>query len=277
MRLLIIFIAFIILSALIYMVVTDTKCKESLHLNDTQERVKAVLHKRFSNIKEYDDKHNLYGVSIGPKGVRTAHRNYEIGSKEHVDDLAEMHYILDEIHRFVLKHDILYTLSFGNLLGYYRENGQIFWDDDIDILLSNNHFNKFIHLLEHSTDDKWEVFQNKKFTQINKKIIMNGKEFNFEKCELDGETFYKIRSSNCRFSSGEYCTGGLDIFNVNHMREYKEGKEDFYNKILSDKNNLEIIQYNTVPTFSIKQKYALKNLEDNYGKNWSIKKHPSLH
>ena len=45
------------------------------------------------------------------------------------------------------------------------------------------------------------------------------------------------------------------------MREYKEGKEDFYNKILSDKNNLEIIQYNTVPTFSIKQKYALKNLK----------------
>ena len=209
MRLLIIFIAFIILSALIYMVVTDTKCKESLHLNDTQERVKAVLHKRFSNIKEYDDKHNLYGVSIGPKGVRTAHRNYEIGSKEHVDDLAEMHYILDEIHRFVLKHDILYTLSFGNLLGYYRENGQIFWDDDIDILLSNNHFNKFIHLLEHSTDDKWEVFQNKKFTQINKKIIMNGKEFNFENVNLMVKHFIKLDQVIVDFHPGNIVPEGL--------------------------------------------------------------------
>lgn len=54
------------------------------------------------------------------------------------------------IDEFCRKHEIEYSLIGGSLLGAIRHGGFIPWDDDIDIMLRRDEYNKFIRLLNNS-------------------------------------------------------------------------------------------------------------------------------
>lgn len=51
--------------------------------------------------------------------------------------------ILDNIDQFCREHDIKYSLAFGTLLGAVRHGGYIPWDDDIDLMMTRDNYNKF--------------------------------------------------------------------------------------------------------------------------------------
>lgn len=55
----------------------------------------------------------------------------------------DMLYITDKICR---KYEIKYFLSFGSLIGAMRHNGFIPWDDDIDICMLRNDYNRFMEV-----------------------------------------------------------------------------------------------------------------------------------
>ena len=61
--------------------------------------------------------------------------------------LAELHeqllIIMDDIDRVCRAHDIKYTLSDGSLLGAIRHKGFIPWDDDMDVRMVREEFEKF--------------------------------------------------------------------------------------------------------------------------------------
>lgn len=54
--------------------------------------------------------------------------------------------ILGAVHRFCVSHNIRYSLACGTMLGCARHKGYIPWDDDIDIYLLREDYNRLIDI-----------------------------------------------------------------------------------------------------------------------------------
>lgn len=67
----------------------------------------------------------------------------EIGLEERKKLQLEM---MDEVDSFCRKNNLTYYLAFGTLIGAIRHKGYIPWDDDMDIMMPRDDYNKFAAL-----------------------------------------------------------------------------------------------------------------------------------
>lgn len=66
-----------------------------------------------------------------------------------LDELKEIELeILKKIDKYCKENNIRYALDSGTLLGAVRHKGFIPWDDDIDIIIPRNDYNRFIELMK---------------------------------------------------------------------------------------------------------------------------------
>lgn len=65
--------------------------------------------------------------------------------------------ILKYIDHICKKYNIEYFVNYGTLLGAIRHNGFIPWDDDIDICMYRDEYNKFITAMENEKNDKYSI------------------------------------------------------------------------------------------------------------------------
>lgn len=70
----------------------------------------------------------------------------------------EMKIILNDFHNFCTKNDIKYMLVGGTLLGAIREKGFIPWDDDIDVVLFRDDYDKLCSLAKNFKSENGVTF-----------------------------------------------------------------------------------------------------------------------
>ena len=69
--------------------------------------------------------------------------------------------ILDDVHRFCEEQGLRYSLSSGTLIGAIRHKGYIPWDDDIDIYMMRNDYERFLKTYQDQTG-RYRVLDPKK-------------------------------------------------------------------------------------------------------------------
>lgn len=61
--------------------------------------------------------------------------------------------ILKKVHSFCIENGIKYYLTYGTLIGAIRHDGFIPWDDDIDIIMLRDQYDRFLRLFPEKADE----------------------------------------------------------------------------------------------------------------------------
>ena len=143
--------------------------------------------------------------------------------------------LLIEFDRICNKHNLKYVLVGGTLIGAIRHKGFIPWDDDIDISMPRNDYNKFIEI------QKKELNHNKYYFQS----METNKNF--------GLPFGKLRrkdsiycESTCPIARNEQGIW-IDIFPIDKISD---------NKILAFLDFFKVFYYKSIIAFKQNFKFA---------------------
>ena len=113
--------------------------------------------------------------------------------------------ILLEFDRICKKNNINYQLFAGTLLGAIRHKGFIPWDDDIDVCLLRNDYERFLAVCEEELDPQYFLQTNKS----DQNYIMQ-----FAKIRKNNTVFLEKATANCHIHNGIY----IDVFPLDGIR-----------------------------------------------------------
>ena len=97
-----------------------------------------------------------------------------------ITDVSELRLIQMDILSYVDKvcreNGIKYSLAGGTLIGAVRHKGYIPWDDDIDIMLVREEYEKLVDILSANDSDNnipYKILTHSKEKQLNKQMAIN--------------------------------------------------------------------------------------------------------
>lgn len=129
--------------------------------------------------------------------------------------------ILEHIDLVCKTNNIKYFLCGGSLLGAIRHKGYIPWDDDIDIMLLRNDYNRLVELLE--KDDRYKYFSH---------INTNDYNYPFAKV-LDTQTYIIEKHADHKI---EGLGINVDLFPIDGLPNNEKDRREHYRKILKIRN-----------------------------------------
>lgn len=118
--------------------------------------------------------------------------------------------ILDVIDRVCRENDIKYSIAYGSMLGAVRHKGFIPWDDDMDIWMLREDYERFIEVWERSNIKGYYLLSQEKvplFTQ------------DFIKIRKDNTAFVSAGEEHLNFHHGIF----VDIFAMDNVCNSKWG------------------------------------------------------
>lgn len=124
---------------------------------------------------------------------------------------------LSEVVSFLNKHNIKYFLDGGSALGAYRHNNIIPWDDDVDLAMLRDDYEKFVKIASQLNGEHFEII-GYRFTKKNEhgitKIAING-------------TYCPYRS----FKKGYDMRYHIDVFPYDVFPEEEKVQRKFHKKL----------------------------------------------
>lgn len=127
--------------------------------------------------------------------------------------------VLMEIDRVCKKHNIQYFADWGTLLGAVRHGGFVPWDDDMDIVMKREDFNKFMTVARFDMQEDFDVrtYRNREDCWLFMGKVVGSKSFCFEKEHL--RRFHGFRYITC-----------VDIFVLDYV--YRDPEKEEQRRIL---------------------------------------------
>lgn len=159
---------------------------------------------------------------------------------------------MTDFHELCEKHHLRYCLHGGTALGAIRHKGFIPWDDDVDIAMLRNDYDRFLKIAQKEFGDKYTVqtYKNEKNMHTNvTKIRINGSEY---VCEGNEE-------NTCAF---------LDIFPMSDVPNSK-WLQSIQNKMAIFVNNIVYTRIGYITPVSMKSKLVLGTLSKLGRRFWS--------
>ena len=167
---------------------------------------------------------------------------------------------LNEFHRVCEKNNIQYQLAFGSLLGAVRDNGQIPWDYDIDVIVPYDEKDKLVHVLKYDLDPAFYFHcpeQDKKCRHFIMRLAPKG----YKTTLLHVDVFYTIGVSE---DETERNMLEKEIQKLFHFRYYKLVK---YEDVRTFKSKIKALIYKllltplSVSAIEKKMKYLCKKYD----------------
>ena len=226
---------------------------------------------QFHNLRKWYNKQFL-------RTIYSDHQQLLLFSDELIDYNNSIEETLDLFHKFSEDNNIIYTLYAGSLIGYYRNEAPIPWDDDEDIIIRSKDM-CHIHKL-------WDSGKNERIEKvlighswIIRDIEIRGKKLQMLKEWRDRNnlgTWYKLKKPN-RY--GQKDIGGIDI-----CYAYTKNNKIYESAIQTDEvagpkdsdgpEECPIVQYGNIKTRAIIKERGIPYLNKKYGKKWILNKHP---
>lgn len=162
--------------------------------------------------------------------------------------------VLAEIDRVCQRHGIQYFADWGTLLGTVRHGGFIPWDDDLDIVMKREDYDKFMKVARFDMEEGFDVqtYRNQKDFWLFMGKVVGKNRFCFEKEHL--RRFHNFPYIAC-----------VDIFVLDYV--YKDPQKEEERRRLC-KYMLGVADAIVEGSFGSKEKErSLKTVEEMYGKS----------